>query len=240
MTGFGSGLCVNWRVFPKRNGFRKTWFFLLTWGQICLYNCSWWSEMSKKVSVQKAFPRKSWSPHKTPQVCWQWQKFFFIAKGGRPHERCLGWCLHPNCATWNRLNFQRWRFPYKKKRMGKWRHPARRIQTLRSVVESWGEVDWTHLGAKDHPGSDGTIPSGRNGFYVAFPRVLWRSSQTVKISHRCGQVRAVRGKSGEAAGILFPMWPMFVTIAERFVVPNMFIQIKVTRVDVFITFRWTW
>lgn len=33
-------------------------------------------------------------------VCWQWQKFFFIAKGGRHHERCLGWCLHPNCEKW--------------------------------------------------------------------------------------------------------------------------------------------
>jgi len=33
-------------------------------------------------------------------VCWQWQRFFFMAKGGRPHERCLGWCLHPNAEKW--------------------------------------------------------------------------------------------------------------------------------------------
>ncbi|CAK9008202.1 unnamed protein product [Durusdinium trenchii] len=33
-------------------------------------------------------------------VCWQWQRYFFLAKGGRPHERCLGWCLHPNAEKW--------------------------------------------------------------------------------------------------------------------------------------------
>eukprot|EP00933_Yihiella_yeosuensis_P046591 TRINITY_DN42166_c0_g1_i1.p1 TRINITY_DN42166_c0_g1~~TRINITY_DN42166_c0_g1_i1.p1 ORF type:complete len:939 (-),score=211.99 TRINITY_DN42166_c0_g1_i1:21-2663(-) len=33
-------------------------------------------------------------------VCWRWQRYFFLLKGGPHGERRLGWCHYPNSETW--------------------------------------------------------------------------------------------------------------------------------------------